>query len=310
MAFAYDDKSLLMSIEAKSVPIILVGSDKTPYFRCNDAAQVLGYSNYYKAVAKHVRPRQTRTLSDLLKEVCPILGGPSQPDQNDLKTKYMTEAGLYRLIARSKMPFAELFQDWVDEEVLPSIRKTGSYSVQTAAPAAKECDSWVGKRLEGKELMKLKNASLQQLIAGGLGPTGKDVYPMVANHINQAVVGFTETTAQFKRQQQLPKHISVPDILNMQGQVARCYAETCFHKFVTDNLQRLRELSQQDLTKEFTDLKLNLRQGFVSTGMGDLQTKLLTVEEAKKRKRDAGTQRRKQQKLLQAGQPIAIECAA
>jgi prophage antirepressor-like protein len=310
MAFAYDDKSLLMSIEAKSVPIILVGSDKTPYFRCNDAAQVLGYSNYYKAVAKHVRPRQTRTLSDLLKEVCPILGGPSQPDQNDLKTKYMTEAGLYRLIARSKMPFAELFQDWVEEEVLPSIRKTGSYSVQTAAPAAKECDSWVGKRLEGKELMKLKNASLQQLIAGGLGPTGKDVYPMVANHINQAVVGFTETTAQFKRQQQLPKHISVPDILNMQGQVARCYAETCFHKFVTDNLQRLRELSQQDLTKEFTDLKLNLRQGFVSTGMGDLQTKLLTVEEAKKRKRDAGTQRRKQQKLLQAGQPIAIECAA
>jgi len=310
MAFAYDDKSLLMSIEAKSVPIILVGSDKTPYFRCNDAAQVLGYSNYYKAVAKHVRPRQTRTLSDLLKEVCPILGGPSQPDQNDLKTKYMTEAGLYRLIARSKMPFAELFQDWVEEEVLPSIRKTGSYSVQTAAPAAKECDSWVGKRLEGKELMKLKNASLQQLIAGGLGPTGKDVYPMVANHINQAVVGFTETTAQFKRQQQLPKHISVPDILNMQGQVARCYAETCFHKFVTDNLQRLRELSQQDLTKEFTDLKLNLRQGFVSTGMGDLKTKLLTVEEAKKRKRDAGTQRRKQQKLLQAGQPIAIECAA
>ncbi len=95
----------------------------------------------------------------------------------------------------------------------------------------------------------------------------------------------------------------------MQGQVARCYAETCFHKFVTDNLQRLRGLSQPDLIKEFTDLKLNLRQGFVSTGMGDLQSKLLTVAEAKKRKADIVLHNRKQQKLLQADQPKLIECA-
>ena len=102
-----------------------------------------------------------------------------------------------------------------------------------------------------------------------------------------------------------------PDMLNMQGQVVRCYAETCFQKFITDNLQRLRELSEQDLCKEFKDLKLNLRQGFVSTGMGDLQNKLLTVAEAKKRKGDQDTHSRKQQKLLlQAEQPRAIECAA
>lgn len=132
----------------------------------------------------------------------------------------------------------------------------------------------------------------------------------MANHINQAVLGFSETTSQFKKQLKLPGRVSVPDLLNMQGQVARCYAETCFHKYVTDNLQRLRELSHQDLTKEFKELKLNLRQGFVSTGMGDLKTKLLTVAEAKKRKADADTQRRKQQRLVQADQPVAIECAA
>lgn len=76
MAFAYDDKALVMIIETRSVPILLVGPDKTPYFRCNDVAQVLGYSNYYKAVAKHVRPRQTKSLDELLQGVCPILGGP------------------------------------------------------------------------------------------------------------------------------------------------------------------------------------------------------------------------------------------
>ena len=115
---------------------------------------------------------------------------------------------------------------------------------------------------------------------------------IAANHINQAVLGFTQTTTDFKKQQQLPRHISIPDILNMQGQVARCYAETCFQKFVSDNLQRLRELSEADLIKEFAGLKLNLRQRFMSTGMGDLQGKLLTAAEAKKRKADIVTKQK------------------
>ncbi|KAL3134481.1 hypothetical protein ABBQ38_006335 [Trebouxia sp. C0009 RCD-2024] len=88
----------------------------------------------------------------------------------------------------------------------------------------------------------------------------------------------------------------------MQGRVARCYAETCFQKFVSDNLQRLRGLPEADLIKEFAGLKLNLRQGFVSTAMRDLQSKLLTVAEAKKRKADIELQSRKRQKLLQAEQ--------
>jgi prophage antirepressor-like protein len=54
------------------------------------------------------------------------------------------EAGLYSLIARSNSPQAVPFQKWIYEEVLPSIRKTGSYSVgqgsspQPALPSAKE----------------------------------------------------------------------------------------------------------------------------------------------------------------------------
>ena len=79
---------------------------------------------------------------------------------------------------------------------------------------------------------------------------------------------------------------------------------------IGENLQRLRDLAEADLIKELTHFKLNLRQGFVSTGMGDLQTKLLTVAEAKKRKADMVLQSRKQQRLLQAEQPKLIECAA
>ena len=91
---------------------------------------------------------------------------------DDPRARYVNEPGLYRLIAKSKMDNAECFEDWVYEQVLPSIRKTGSYSVQPATPAAKQGDGWLDKRLEGKELMRVKNASLQQLIAGGFEQTG------------------------------------------------------------------------------------------------------------------------------------------
>ncbi len=116
--------------------MLLVGCDQTPYFKCNDAAKVLGYVKYAQAVTNHVRPRQIKTLEELMKEGVPVLGGPSLPDQNDLGSRYMKESGLYRLIAKSKMHFAEAFQDWVEEEVLPSIRKTGSYSIHPVQPGS------------------------------------------------------------------------------------------------------------------------------------------------------------------------------
>jgi prophage antirepressor-like protein len=41
----------------------------------------------------------------------------------------VNESGLYKLAARSDKPQAKLFIDWVTREVLPSIRKTGTYAL-------------------------------------------------------------------------------------------------------------------------------------------------------------------------------------
>ena len=46
---------------------------------------------------------------------------------------FVNEAGLYRLVLRSKLPKAEEFSDWICEEVLPSIRRTGSYTLLSVA---------------------------------------------------------------------------------------------------------------------------------------------------------------------------------
>ncbi|AUO78237.1 TPA: hypothetical protein KRE09_002200 [Clostridioides difficile] len=48
---------------------------------------------------------------------------------NNAGEKFLTESGVYKLIFKSKKKEAEKFQDWVMDEVLPSIRKTGTYNI-------------------------------------------------------------------------------------------------------------------------------------------------------------------------------------
>lgn len=59
------------------------------------------------------------------------LGSPAGKDM-----EAVSESGLYKLIMRSDKPQAKAFQDWVTKEVLPSIRKTGSFV--TGQPSLEE----------------------------------------------------------------------------------------------------------------------------------------------------------------------------
>ena len=83
----------------------------------NDVASVLGYKNPADSVY--------RLVKDKNKGVCKIQtpGGVQQ-------VTVLEEAGIYQLIFGSKLPSAEKFQDWVFEQVLPQIRKTGSFTTK------------------------------------------------------------------------------------------------------------------------------------------------------------------------------------
>lgn len=54
---------------------------------------------------------------------------PTPSNSGLQKTYYINEPNLYRTILKSDKPEAQKFENWVCEEVLPSVRKTGSYSV-------------------------------------------------------------------------------------------------------------------------------------------------------------------------------------
>ena len=91
-----------------------------PYFVGKDVATILGYVKPENAIANHVDDEdKTTTL---------IQGTGSNYKSNAV---IINESGLYSLILSSKLPKAKRFKHWVTSEILPSIRKTGSYSIQS-----------------------------------------------------------------------------------------------------------------------------------------------------------------------------------
>ena len=96
-----------------------------PWFKGTEVAKVLGYQNTRAAVYTHVPLKYKSEFAFLLRTSGVCVSHTLDP--NERKASWISEAGLYRLILKSKAKHAEVFQDWVCAEVLPSIRKTGSY---------------------------------------------------------------------------------------------------------------------------------------------------------------------------------------
>lgn len=92
-----------------------------PYFVGKDVAAALGYGKERNAVQKYV------DKEDALKWGVLTNGG----EQN---MTVINESGLYSLIFGSKLESAKKFKKWVTSEVLPSIRKNGSYGVPQTIP--------------------------------------------------------------------------------------------------------------------------------------------------------------------------------
>lgn len=88
--------------------------DGKPYFVGKDVATALGYKDTTNALKQHCRGVVKHHLIDNL--------GRNQ------EVNVITEGDIYRLVVKSQLPSAEKFENWVFDEVLPSIRKHGMYA--------------------------------------------------------------------------------------------------------------------------------------------------------------------------------------
>ena len=115
-----NELSIFSNEEFGSIRVVLKGSE--PWFVANDVASALGYAVPKKAVIDHCKYAEIFKGTDSV----PLTDSPRG-------ISIIPESDVYRLIMRSNLPNAERFQDWVVEEVLPSIRKTGNYSMAPAS---------------------------------------------------------------------------------------------------------------------------------------------------------------------------------
>ena len=129
-----------------------------PWFVGKDVATILGYAKPENAIANHVDDEdKTTTL---------IQGTGSNYKSNAV---IINESGLYSLILSSKLPKAKEFKHWVTSEILPSIRKTGGYSIQSKPdsymiedPIAR-AKRWIEEQ-EEKRLLEVKIEEQKPLV--------------------------------------------------------------------------------------------------------------------------------------------------
>lgn len=104
----------LFNFENNQVRTLLINDE--PWFVGKDVAQILGYSNPRDALSKHVDDEDKNSVA--IRD-----GNKGNPNQT-----VINESGVYALVFGSKLPSAKRFKHWVTSEVLPQIRKTGSYA--------------------------------------------------------------------------------------------------------------------------------------------------------------------------------------
>lgn len=124
-----------------------------PLFIGADVANLLGYKDPHKALVRHVEEddRTKRPVSD---------------NQGVIRNTWLiNESGLYSLIFSSELQNAKYFKKWVTSEVLPAIRKHGTYNLvpRTLPEALRAYAEEVEKNILLEEKTKQQNLLLEEL---------------------------------------------------------------------------------------------------------------------------------------------------
>ena len=100
--------------------------DGEPWFCGKDVAGTLGYANEKDAIKRHCEE------GEVVKHALGVQTGIKKdgtPAMMNVDAFFVNESGLYSLIFGSKLESAKKFKRWVTSEVLPQLRKTGSYGL-------------------------------------------------------------------------------------------------------------------------------------------------------------------------------------
>ena len=130
----------IFKYESKKVRTVM--KDGEPWFVLRDVCHVLGISNSKMVAARLDEDEKGVSFTD-------SLGGQQ-------KTTIISEPGLYKVILRSHKSEAKKFMNWITHEVLPEIRKTGSY-LRTPRTYIQALEALLESEKEKERLQQEKN---------------------------------------------------------------------------------------------------------------------------------------------------------
>lgn len=130
------------------------------WFIGKEVAEMLGYSNARNAVVNHVES------DDKLRTQIEYAGQRRE-------VSLINESGLYSLILSSKLPAAKDFKRWVTSEVLPSIRKTGSYRIQSSRVTPEELEV---RKLEAQANLNATRSEQSKLLLSIADTVSNELY--------------------------------------------------------------------------------------------------------------------------------------
>jgi prophage antirepressor-like protein len=137
--------------------IRITGTNNDPLFVASDICKILGISNVTDSI---------KNLPDKWKQICDIENFEvTSTARKILAMNCITEAGLYKIIMRSNKPIAQKFQEWICEEVLPSIRKTGEFKLKKMLEDKDKELKELHKLVKRKERKKFKKNNSVYIIS-------------------------------------------------------------------------------------------------------------------------------------------------
>ena len=133
--------SVFENSEFGKVRAVIINNE--PYFVGKDVAEILAYKDTADAIKAHVDDEDKKHVK---------VGEIPTLKTSNYGAYLINESGLYSLILSSKLPTAKKFKHWVTSEVLPSIRKTGSYGVPRSFAEALQLAADQQKKIEEQQL--------------------------------------------------------------------------------------------------------------------------------------------------------------
>lgn len=176
---------------------VVIDNDDVVWFNAKDSANTLEYSNHINAINMHTQKRDRTQLQNINYD-----GYAGHPH-----SLYLNEAGLYKLIIRSRMPAAEKFTDWVTYEVLPSIRKYGYYKISKGYKDTVRKLNIQLKRLKTiKKNVDKENTKLRQNLKKEKFPKGGLVYAVDYSTDEEEIYRIGMTSNMNKRKEVIDTH--------------------------------------------------------------------------------------------------------